>query len=71
MFSIVGLWMTFRGPTDFGWDPVFEPEGFAETFAEMDKGVKNGISHRSKALGAVKAYLTKNRAMIEKALRKL
>jgi inosine triphosphate pyrophosphatase len=35
-----------RGPDDFGWDPVFQPEGFQETYAEMDKDVKNTISHR-------------------------
>lgn len=35
-----------RGPTDFGWDPVFEPQGFDTTYAEMDKAIKNTISHR-------------------------
>ena len=35
-----------RGPTDFGWDPVFQPDGFEGTYAEMDKAVKNTISHR-------------------------
>ncbi len=35
-----------RGPTDFGWDPVFEPDGFDQTYAELDKNVKNTISHR-------------------------
>ncbi len=35
-----------RGHTTFGWDPVFQPEGFQETYAEMDKSVKNTISHR-------------------------
>jgi inosine triphosphate pyrophosphatase len=35
-----------RGPADFGWDPVFQPVGFQETYAEMDKGIKNTISHR-------------------------
>lgn len=35
-----------RGPTDFGWDPVFEPEGFNQTYAELDKTIKNTISHR-------------------------
>ena len=29
-----------RGPSDFGWDPVFQPEGHEETYAEMDKAVK-------------------------------
>lgn len=44
------------GPA-FGWDPVFLPDGFEVTYAEMDKEVKNGISHRFKALGKVKEYL--------------
>ena len=35
-----------RGHTTFGWDPVFQPQGFQETYAEMDKSVKNTISHR-------------------------
>lgn len=35
-----------RGPPDFGWDPVFQPDGFQETYAEMDKDIKNTISHR-------------------------
>ena len=36
-----------RQPLDFGWDPVFEPEGFDQTYAELDKDTKNKISHRS------------------------
>jgi len=43
-----------RGPTGFGWDPVFQPAGFDTTFAEMDGEIKNGISHRRKALDALK-----------------
>lgn len=35
-----------RGPKDFGWDPVFQPDGYDKTFAEMDKAEKNKISHR-------------------------
>jgi hypothetical protein len=35
-----------RVPQCFGWDPVFQPDGFQETYAEMDKGIKNTISHR-------------------------
>jgi len=49
-----------RGPTDFGWDPVFEPaepEGNTLTFAEMSKEQKNAISHRSKALALLKEGL--------------
>ncbi|EMG46456.1 HAM1 Inosine triphosphate pyrophosphatase [Candida maltosa Xu316] len=46
-----------RGPTNFGWDSVFEPVGFEETYAEMDKSVKNTISHRYRALDKVRDYL--------------
>eukprot|EP00123_Amoebidium_parasiticum_P013578 comp22039_c0_seq1/m.32005 comp22039_c0_seq1/g.32005 ORF comp22039_c0_seq1/g.32005 comp22039_c0_seq1/m.32005 type:complete len:193 (-) comp22039_c0_seq1:470-1048(-) len=48
-----------RGPPDFGWDPVFQPDGFDQTYAEMDKAIKNTISHRYRALAQVKEYLTK------------
>lgn len=81
-----------RGPTTFGWDPIFEPEGFHEvpglvcllcnvffaagllwatrvtlpscvclqTYAEMDKAVKNTISHRRKSLDLVREFLVKH-----------
>ncbi|KAF3975565.1 hypothetical protein CMV_001186 [Castanea mollissima] len=39
-----------RGPNDFGWDPIFQPDGYEQTYAEMPKEEKNNISHRSKAL---------------------
>ena len=46
-----------RGPTDFGWDPVFEPEGYTTTYAEMDKAEKNKISHRYRALAKLREAL--------------
>ena len=46
-----------RGPPNFGWDPIFEPDGFDQTFAEMDKDVKNSISHRFRALNLLRSYL--------------
>ena len=46
-----------HGPTDFGWDPVFQPEGYEETYAEMDKAVKNSISHRYRALEKFRAFV--------------
>ena len=46
-----------RGPTDFGWDPVFQPDGFEETYAEMPKAVKNKISHRYRSLTELRTYL--------------
>ncbi|CAA7398989.1 unnamed protein product [Spirodela intermedia] len=45
-----------RGPTDFGWDPIFQPDGHDQTYAEMAKDEKNRISHRSKALALVRAH---------------
>lgn len=43
----------------FRWDPVFQPDGFDETFAEMSKDIKNQISHRSKSLDALKNYFAR------------
>ncbi|KAL4125090.1 hypothetical protein PRIC2_008679 [Phytophthora ramorum] len=48
-----------RGPATFGWDPVFQPDGFDQTYAEMEKATKNQISHRYKALEALKTHLVK------------
>lgn len=41
-----------RGPRDFGWDPVFQPNGYKQTYAELSKEEKNKISHRYRALDA-------------------
>lgn len=54
-----------RGPNAFGWDPIFEPsetEGNTakHTFAEMDKDIKNSMSHRAKALAQVKEFFAQN-----------
>ena len=49
-----------RGPTDFGWDPIFQPDGFQETYAEMDKEIKNTISHRYRSLDKLRTYLMEN-----------
>lgn len=47
-----------RGPTNFGWDSIFEPnEGKGMTYAEMDKDFKNTISHRGKAFVDFKKFL--------------
>lgn len=46
-----------RGENGFGYDPVFQPEGFLESFAEMEAAQKNKISHRAKALKKLIASL--------------
>lgn len=48
-----------RGGKGFGYDPVFCPEGFAESFAEMDLVRKNQISHRAIAVGKLIDFLKK------------
>ena len=46
-----------RGSGGFGYDPVFVPEGYNLTFAELDLEVKNRISHRGRALAATRDFL--------------
>ena len=45
------------GESDFGWDPIFIPDGFDKTFAQMGVEEKNKISHRKIALEKLKKYL--------------
>ena len=45
------------GTDGFGYDPVFEPSGYAITFAEMSVEEKNIISHRGKAIAALRDFL--------------
>ena len=46
-----------RGTHGFGYDPIFVPDGYKKTFAEMSPAVKNRISHRAKALKKLKEML--------------
>ena len=47
-----------KGEGGFGYDPVFSPVGFDQSFAQMDADLKNGMSHRGRAVQKLVAFLT-------------
>ncbi len=47
-----------KGDSGFGYDPVFMPEGYNESFAEMGNEAKNKISHRAEAVKKLTAFLS-------------
>ena len=49
-----------RGESGFGYDPIFQPDGYETTFAELGSDIKNRISHRARAVAALCEYLRKN-----------
>jgi len=55
-----GLIVAPRGPTDFGWDPIFQPDGHDKTYAELESDVKNTISHRGKSLEKLQQHFKEN-----------
>lgn len=46
-----------RGTNGFGYDPIFVPEGYRETFGELSSDVKQRLSHRARALEQASRYL--------------
>ncbi len=48
------------GEKGFGYDPIFQPEGFSKTFAEFTMAEKNAISHRGRAVAKFVDYLKAN-----------
>ena len=47
-----------RGGSGFGYDPIFVPDTYSETFAEMGNDIKNQISHRAEAVKKLTAFLS-------------
>jgi len=49
-----------RGGEGFGYDPIFQPEGYDQTFAELGMEIKNHISHRARAVAKLCEFLNDN-----------
>lgn len=56
--SVRGTIVVPRGETNFGWDPIFQPEGKDKTFAELTAEEKNAFSMRKLAAEKLKAHLS-------------
>lgn len=48
-----------KGTEGFGYDPIFVPDGYDESFAQLGMDIKNNISHRARAVAKLAEYLTR------------
>jgi XTP/dITP diphosphohydrolase len=56
--KVDGIILTGKhGTESFGYDPIFQPDGFKQSFAQMNLEEKNGISHRGRALAKLIDFL--------------
>jgi XTP/dITP diphosphohydrolase len=49
-----------QGSGGFGYDALFQPEGYDDTFGLLSPEVKNSLSHRARAMAEMKAWLAEN-----------
>ena len=54
-----------RGTNGFGYDPLFVPDGFNQTFAELSDSIKNRISHRARALLKTREFLMSQSTLLD------
>jgi XTP/dITP diphosphohydrolase len=55
-----------KGSGGFGYDPVFIPDGYDKTFAELGSDIKDKISHRANALKKLNEYLIRRSSKVRK-----
>lgn len=60
--SIIGKIVPARGSNAWGFDPYVVPQGYTQTFGEMDENLKNKISHRARALRKFKTLLNSQKS---------
>ena len=56
--------LEIKGEGGFGYDPIFIPEGYGHSFAQLGSNIKNQISHRQQALKKMRAYFDEDQAIV-------